>query len=222
MSRIAQRLDALRARVAAAARRAGRDPGEVGIVAVSKTKPAEQIREAIAAGCRDFGENYVQELQDKAAALAALAPRWHFIGHAQRNKAKLLVEVPGLVLVHGVDSVRLARALDAKAARPLEVLVQVNVSGEASKSGCTPAEVPALLDAIAGSEHLRCRGLMTMPPDGEPEAARPFFRQLRALRDRLGGDLPHLSMGMSHDFEVAIEEGATLVRVGTAIFGPRE
>lgn len=224
-STIAERLDQIRERVAAAAVRSGRAPDAVGIVAVSKTKPAALIREAIAAGCVDFGENYVQELQEKAAALASLKARWHFIGHAQRNKAKALVDVAGLSLVHGVDSVRLAHALDAKAERALDVLIQVNVSGEASKSGCAPEQAAELLAAIASSQHLRCRGLMTMPPEGDPEEARPLFRKLRVLRDSLGealGDLPELSMGMSHDFEVAIEEGATLVRVGSAIFGPRE
>ena len=221
---IAPQLAAVHERIRDAATRAGRAAEEVTLVAVSKRKPVEAIAAARDAGCLDFGENYVQELVSKAEALPEL--RWHFIGHLQRNKAKVVVGVPGLVLLHGVDDPRLVGALDRRAAaaeRTLDVLVQVNVSGEQSKSGCAPSEVAALLDTIDAATHVRARGLMTMPPPSDPEQARPFFVALRELRDDLGGParLPELSMGMSGDFEVAIEEGATIVRVGTAIFGAR-
>ena len=187
----------------------------------------EAIVEALEAGCLDFGENYVQELQAKATELTPhSALRWHFIGHLQRNKARHVVAVPALAVVHGIDSAPLLQELDKRAAqldRRLDGLLQVNVAGEDSKGGCAPDELATLLAEAERCRHLRIRGLMTMPPIGEPEEARPHFRALRQLRDAHGGvsRLPELSMGMSHDFEVAIEEGATLVRVGTAIFGQR-
>lgn len=221
MTDIDANLSAVRARCEEARRR-GRHGRAVTLVAVSKKKPLAAIEAARRAGCVDFGENYVQELVDKAARSQGLDLNWHFIGHLQRNKVKELLGARP-VLIHGVDSERLLREIDKRAGgEPRDVLVQVNVSGEGSKSGCAPADVPQLV-AVAGElENVRVRGLMTMPPIGEPEAARPHFRALRELADAVGRDvLPELSMGMSHDFEVAIEEGATLVRVGTAIFGER-
>ena len=193
------------------------------LLAVSKTKPEAMIREAYAAGQRDFGENYVQELCAKAAALADLPDlRFHLIGPLQRNKAKQIVSVASLV--HTVDRASLAEELSKRAAaagKTLRVLLEVNVSGEASKAGCAPSEAPALAAAVRSSPGLALAGLMTIPPDTDDrELARPYFRSLRELRDAIG-DLPELSMGMSHDFEIAIEEGATIVRVGTAIFGSR-
>jgi hypothetical protein len=224
MTTIAERLAAVHERIAAAAARAGRAASSVTLVAVSKTHPPSLIREAARAGQRDFGENYVQELVEKRAALVDLdpPPRWHYIGRLQRNKAK---DVAGrCALVHAVDGAKLAaeidrRALAAGAAQ--DVLVQVNLSGEATKGGVSEAELPALLDAIRPLARVRCVGLMTMPPPvDDAELNRPFFRRLASLARAHA--LPELSMGMSDDFEVAIEEGATLVRVGTAIFGARQ
>jgi PLP dependent protein len=227
---VAERWRAVTARVAAACERAGRSAAEVTVVAVSKTHPADAIREALAAGATDFGENYAQELAGKAAELAAgpapaaPAPRWHFIGRLQRNKARL---VAGKVaLIHAVDSVDLATEIARRAGGVQPILLAVNLGGETSKGGVTPdaaASVARALAAVAGSS---LDGLMTMPPPADdPEAGRPHFLALRALRDRLadelGRPLPVLSMGMSHDFEVAIACGATHVRVGTAIFGSR-
>jgi pyridoxal phosphate enzyme (YggS family) len=196
------------------------------LLAVSKTKPLEAIVEAYQAGQRDFGENYVQELVRKAEALAGLEGiRWHHIGHVQSNKVRQLV--PVTTVVHGVDRLDLVAELDKRAAaagRTLDVLCEVSIAGEDTKSGCEPARLPELLAALGEARHLRLRGLMTMPPfDEDPEASRPHLRRLRELRDAHGGPerLPELSMGMSHDFRVAIEEGATIVRVGTAIFGAR-
>lgn len=223
-STIAERIAVLRERIAAAAARAGRRPESVRLLAVSKTKPAEQIREAYEAGQREFGENYVQELTAKAAALSDLPDvRWHLIGPLQRNKAKPVV--PLVSLVHTVDRPELAVELDRRASaagRAVSVLLEVNVSGELSKAGCAPADAPALAETVRALPHLALAGLMTIPPDTEDrELSRPHFRRLRELRDSLGGELPELSMGMSHDFEIAVEEGATIVRVGTAIFGAR-
>ena len=193
------------------------------LLAVSKTKPESLVREAYAAGQRDFGENYVQELVAKAAALADLPDlRWHLIGPLQRNKVKQVVPVASLV--HTVDRAALAEELSKRAAaagRTVRVLLEVNVAGEASKAGCSPDEAPALAAAVRSLPGLSLGGLMTIPPDTEDrELARPYFRRLREIRDAIG-DLPELSMGMSHDFEIAVEEGATIVRVGTAIFGSR-
>ena len=225
MPQIAQNLEEVRRCIAAAAHRARRDPAQVRLVAVSKTVPVELIKEAVVAGQRLFGENYLQEAQGKIAALGEAAT-WHFIGHLQSNKAKGAV---GLFdLIHGVDRLKLAVALEAAAAqigKVQDLLIQVNLAGEASKSGAAPAAVPGLLREISRLPHLRVMGLMTMPPFLDPEAVRPYFRALRELRDHLqdssGLPLPELSMGMSGDYEVAVEEGATLVRVGTAIFGSR-
>ncbi|WP_437763445.1 YggS family pyridoxal phosphate-dependent enzyme [Sorangium sp. So ce281] len=226
LGNIASRLDEVRRRIASAAARAGRGPEEVRLIAVSKGKPAGAIRAAYAAGQRDFGENYAQELVEKAEALADLDGLvWHAIGQLQRNKAKLVARVAHVV--QSVDREELAVELDRRAAalnRTLDVLIEVNVGGEASKGGCAPGDFAPLLAAIARCAHLRPIGLMTIAPFLEdPNDVAPFFAQLRALRDAHGGRavLPELSMGMSHDFEPAIAQGATWVRVGTAIFGAR-
>ena len=223
---IAGRLAEVRGRVAEAARRSGRAGGEVRLIAVSKGKGAEAIRAAWAAGQRDFGESYAQELAEKAEALGDLGGlAWHAIGRLQRNKAKIVARVAEVV--HSVDREELAVELDRRAAalgRELRVLCEVNVGGEAQKGGCAPDALGALLDAVGRCARLRPVGLMTIAPFLEdPEAVRPFFAALRELRDEHGGAkaLPELSMGMSHDYEAAIAEGATLVRVGTAIFGAR-
>jgi hypothetical protein len=217
---IAGRLAEVRGRIAAAAARAGRRADDVTLVAVTKTHPAMAVRAAYAAGQRDFGENYAQELVAKRAELADLDDaRWHFVGRLQRNKAK---DVVGAALIHAVDGEALAEALARRVAAGArqEVLVQVNLAGEATKAEVAPEEVPALVEAIAALPAIRCVGLMTMPPPAaRPEDNRGHFRALAALAGRIG--LRELSMGMSDDFEVAVEEGATIVRVGTAIFGPR-
>ncbi len=212
--------------VAEAARKSGRSADEVRLLAVSKFHPAEDILMLYRAGQRLFGENYVQEAQAKMAALPAEI-EWHFIGHVQTNKVK---QVAGrFAVIHGVDSVRLARALHDRLAawgREQDVLVQVNLAQEPQKSGISEPELPELAEFLMNSTFLRWRGLMLMPPVfDDPEGARPYFAALRGLRDRLelrhGVDLPELSMGMTGDFAAAIEEGATLVRIGTRIFGER-
>ncbi len=225
MNQVAKNLEEVRKRIEAAARRAGRDPAPVKLVAVSKTVDAGRIKEAWDAGQQIFGENYLQEAKAKIETLGP-GPAWHFIGHLQSNKAKAAVELFGLI--HGVDSLKLARALEKAAAqmgKVQEILIQVNQAGEASKSGVNPEAAAGLLRDIAALPHLRVKGLMTMPPFLDPDEVRPYFRSLNELRDRLEqldlGTLPELSMGMSGDYEVAVEEGATLVRVGTAIFGKR-
>jgi hypothetical protein len=224
---IAANLAQVRERIAAAARAAGRDPSEVRLVAVSKTKPAAAVRQAWEAGQVLFGENYVQEARDKIAQVGP-GPVWHLIGHLQSNKAKLAASL--FAVVETVDRPKIARALDRHArelGKELGVLLQVNVSGEPQKSGCSPEEAEALAQEVAELPGLRLMGLMTMPPFfDQPERARPYFARLRELAQRLARNLPpgsmeELSMGMSGDFEVAIAEGATLVRVGTAIFGAR-
>ena len=229
MSEIELGLSRVRARIEAAARRVGRDPASVLLLAVGKKKPASAIAEAYAAGQRHFGENYAQELVEKHAALAHLdGVVWHFIGQLQSNKARVVA--PLATLVHAVDGERLAIELGKRAlARerslgPLRVLVEVNVGGEASKGGVAPDDLGALLARIERIPGLRLEGLMSIPPPSEtPEGARPYHRRLRELRDAHGGAgrLPTLSMGMTDDLEIAIEEGSTLVRVGTAIFGAR-
>ncbi len=221
MTSVAEGLAEVRERIARACAKAGRSPREVTLVAVSKVHPEEAVREAYVAGQRVFGENYVQELADKAEALTDLTElRWHFIGHLQRNKVKQVVRVGALV--ETVDSARLAAELDKRApeGRTVPILLQVNVAGEAQKSGCAPDDLPRLIADVRSMPHLELRGLMTVPPLGEePEASRPHFARLRELASQHG--LAELSMGMSADLEVAIEEGATIVRVGTAIFGAR-
>jgi len=225
---IAENLAAIQARVTRACEVAGRDPSSVRLLAVSKTKPESAIHEALAAGQRAFGENYAQELRDKVAAFAEVdpAPEWHFIGHLQRNKVKYAVGKAALI--HAVDSEKLARAIGERAARgglTQAVLVEVNVGGEDSKSGVAPEAALALCEAIQSMDGLTLRGLMTIPPYREdPADVAPFFSRLSALAAEgraQGLPLDELSMGMSHDFEVAIAHGATLVRVGTAIFGAR-
>jgi pyridoxal phosphate enzyme (YggS family) len=229
MNDIAASLAAIRQRIAAAAAAAGRDPGSVRLLAVSKTFDADHVRAAYAAGQRDFGENKVQEALQKIEATADLSIRWHLIGHLQSNKVKKAG--PAFAAIHSVDSVDLVRRLDAAAAeggaRP-ELYVQVDLAGESTKFGAPEADIPAIVRAASECRAAVLKGLMLLPPwFDDPEQARPYFRRLRLLRDRLIEDgvdsarLADLSMGMSHDFEVAIQEGATLVRVGTAIFGKR-
>ena len=220
---LAQHLADVRARIDAAAARVGRDAGTVQPVAVTKGHPPEMLLAAYDAGLRLFGESYAQELAEKAAAVAHLPGTGiRLIGHLQRNKAALAVR--HAASVDTVDSARLARTLArlaAEAGRQLPVLIQVNLGGEAQKSGCTPEELPALVAEVRALGALSLRGLFTVPPhDEDPERARPFFRRLRELA--ADGGLRELSMGMTHDFEVAVEEGATMVRIGTALFGPRE
>ncbi len=229
---IAENVARVRDRMARAAGRVGRSPDSVTLMAVSKTVDPERIREAYAAGVRVFGENRVQEFQEKLPALAELRDaEWHLIGHLQTNKARKGAEV--FHAVDSVDSLRLAQKLDQAAAgldKVLPVLIEINIGSEESKSG-VPLDSPALDDLLRGVaqlEHIHVRGLMAVPPLAQnPEATRPYFRLLRDLRDTLAGrKLPRvqmdvLSIGMSHDFEVAIEEGSTCVRVGTAIFGER-
>ena len=228
---IAQNLAEVRGRIDAAARRAGRDPAAVTLVAVSKTFSADHVRAAWNAGQRDFGENKVQEAEQKIAATTDLAgARWHLIGHLQSNKVRKAAAP--FAVIHSIDSVELLNRVDAAAAeqgaRP-QVLVQADLAGEATKHGAGGQEVERLVRRALEARAVRLAGLMLLPPWNEnQEVTRPWFARLRALRDRLvaagipSGVLEHLSMGMSHDFEAAVEEGATLVRVGTAIFGKRE
>lgn len=228
---IAENLAEVRRRIAAAARRAGRDPAAVRLVAVSKYRSMDEIRAVVEAGQLDLAENRVQEAQEKVETLARLVaparPVWHLIGHLQSNKAKYVVDL--FDLVHSVDTVKVAEALqiacEKKGRDSLDILVQINVSGEESKSGLAPGEAEGAIRAIAAMGRLRVKGLMTMAPyEAAPEDTRPVFRGLRELRDSLkalripGVALEDLSMGMTNDYEVAVEEGATLVRIGTAIF----
>jgi pyridoxal phosphate enzyme (YggS family) len=229
---IAENIAEVRERIEAAARRSGRSPEQVALMAVSKTHPVDRIREAYAAGLRLYGENRVQEFAGKAGALADLAgTEWHMIGHLQTNKASKAAEL--FSALDSVDSVKLADKLDLAArtlGKELRVLIEINVGGEAAKTGLAPdsRELEEVLLAAPRLEALEFRGLMTVPPfTDDPEDARPYFRKLRELRDAIaarklpGASMDVLSMGMSHDFEVAIEEGSTCVRVGTAIFGER-
>jgi len=214
------RLDQVESRIAAAAARAGRKRSDIRLVAVTKKFPAAISAEAYALGLRDFGENYVQEFEAKRGELTGCAEaRYHFIGHLQSNKTKKAAEI--FDVIQTVDSAKIARRLDADAGgASKEVLIEVKLSTEEAKAGAAPEEVPALVEAIRGCPHLRLLGLMTMPPwSDEGESSRPYFARLRELARSNG--LEHLSMGMSHDLEAAIEEGATIVRVGTALFGPR-
>jgi len=225
---IAANLASIRAEIAAACARCGRDPAAVRLVAVSKTHPAALVEAAWTAGQVEFGESYVQEFLAKTELVKAPV-QWHFIGHLQSNKVKYL---PGKVsLVHSVDRLSLAEEIDRQwgtAGRIADVLIEVNLGDETSKAGVAEAAVESLLTRLAGLPHLAVRGLMAIPPYlADPEEVRPYFRRLRELAVRLdalalpGVSMHELSMGMSHDFTVAIEEGATLVRVGTAIFGER-
>ena len=229
MASISDRLAGIRLRIAEAARSAGRDPSSVRLIAVSKTVPIESVREAYLAGQRDFGENRVQDARQKLSTSTDLEIRWHLLGHLQTNKARKAA--PAFALIHSVDSVELLGKLDlaaADAGTQPELLIQVDLAGEAAKSGAAPDAARRIVEAAARCQAVRVAGLMTLPPVPEsPEDARPWFRQLRELRERwLAEGVPapmlrELSMGMSGDFEVAIEEGATMVRVGTAIFGSR-
>jgi len=221
---IEERLEIVRARIGAAAHRARRDPASIRLVLASKTQPGEAIRAASRAGACDFGENYVREAIAKRTELADLTEiRWHLIGHLQTNKAKAAASA--FALIHSVDSVRLAEALaHAQSSPRVRALIEVNVGAEPSKSGAVPDSVAAILDAVRGK--IEIDGLMTIPPPAaSAEAARPHFARLREMRDRLatqsGLALSELSMGMTDDFEVAIEEGATIVRIGRAVFGER-
>jgi pyridoxal phosphate enzyme (YggS family) len=226
---IAGNLHDVRSRIDAASRRAGRAPGDVRLIAVSKTFGADHVRAAWAAGQRDFGENKVQEALQKIADTADIEIRWHLIGHLQSNKAKRAAGP--FACIHSVDSIDLLEKLDAAAAAQgasPEVLVQVDLAGEATKFGADAGAARHLLDAALAARAVRLSGLMLIPPwNDDQEQTRPWFVRLRELRDRwVASGVPatavrHLSMGMSHDFEAAIEEGATLVRVGTAIFGKR-
>ena len=227
---IAGRVAAVRDRIARAAARAGRAADEVTLIAVSKTFPAAAVREAFAAGLRDFGENKVQEAEEKAPALADLAAqglRWHLVGHLQSNKARKAAFL--FDRIHSLDDAALGPRLEKAAAqkgRVLPVLVQVDLAGEATKFGVSEEKLEGILDALRGLKSVHVEGLMVLPPYQEdPEKSRPYFRRLRELRDEARARNlivgSHLSMGMSHDLEVAVEEGATLVRVGTALFGER-
>jgi hypothetical protein len=226
---ISDNLRQIKANIATAANKAGRDPQTVKLVAVSKYVPIERIQEAVDAGQRLFGENYLQEAAEKIERLQGDIS-WHFIGHLQSNKAKQAASL--FPMVETVDRLKIARALDNQASqlgKELSILIQVNVGREAQKSGVLPEEAPTLLRTIQAETNLKVCGLMTMPPFFDaPEKSRPFFRQLKELADELASkrlftDNSHveLSMGMSGDYEVAIEEGATIVRVGTALFGSR-
>ena len=225
---IASNLQDIQGRIRSAALAAGRDPASVRLVAVSKTRPAGDVREACRAGQSVFGENYVQELAAKATEVSEPV-EWHFIGHLQSNKVRQLAGM--VAMIHSVDRLSLAQEVSRQwgmLGRCCDILVQVNLSGEASKSGTTEAEALQLVRAVAALPHVRIRGLMTMPPFfDDPEAARPFFAELLRLSRRIAAEgipaveMRELSMGMSGDFEAAIREGATLVRVGTSIFGAR-
>lgn len=224
MSTIAENSATVLERIAAASRTAGRDPATVGLLAVSKTKPAAALREAAAAGLRDFGENYLQEALDKQPALADLPLVWHFIGPIQSNKTRAIA--CHFDWVHSVDRLKIAQRLAEQRPPehgPLNICLQVNVSGEASKSGCYPDDLPALAAAVSQLPNLRLRGLMAIPePTEDPASQRAAFARLRTLSEALNLGLDTLSMGMSQDLEAAIAEGATWVRVGTALFGARD
>jgi hypothetical protein len=224
-----QRLEQIKERIRQAAESCNRDAESVRLVAVSKTIPAETVKDAIESGVTILGENYVQEVREKFNALVQYPLSWHLIVHLQSNKAKYAVRL--FDLIHSVDSLKLARELHKaaqKADKVQPILVQVNISGEGTKSGISAKEAPGLISEISRMENLSIKGLMTMPPYFyQPEKVRPFFAALRELRDEIKKQAPanvsmeELSMGMTGDFEVAIEEGATLVRIGTAIFGER-
>ena len=225
------RLDEVRRKIAAAAQKSGRDPETITLVAVSKTHPSAAVRDAIKLGLTDFGENRVQEAEDKIAAIGRSAARWHLIGHLQANKVRRAVKL--FDVIHSLDSIslahRLERACVESAREELQVLIQVDLAGETTKSGIAATELPELARVVNECSRLKFMGLMLLPPYFEdPENVRPFFYRLRDLRDELqaaglfAGTSGELSMGMTHDFQVAIEAGATMLRVGTAIFGERE
>jgi pyridoxal phosphate enzyme (YggS family) len=224
------RFEDVRNRVDTAARRANRSPEDITLIAISKTHPAETLKEGLEAGITDFGENRIQEAEGKIVELGRTAARWHLVGHLQTNKAGRAVKL--FDCIHSLDSVELAERLErlcvADDRAELPVLIQIDLGDEQTKTGIEPGKLPELLTAVAKCERVRLVGLMTLPPFFEnPDCARPYFKTLRELRDELqtqgkfGETAGELSMGMSHDFEIAIEEGATMVRVGTAIFGER-
>lgn len=224
MSSIGHNLEEVRRRITEAAERSGRDPGEIKLVAVSKTHPPDVLQEALDAGATVLGENKVQEAERKIPDVGRDAAEWHLIGHLQSNKARKAVQL--FDVIHSIDSVKLAERLericDEEDRDELSVLVQVDLAGEETKSGIPESELPELIDLLAACQHLKLIGMMVLPPFfDDPETTRPYFKRLREIRDRLvpGGEL---SMGMSNDYEVAVEEGSTMVRVGTAIFGERE
>ena len=219
METLELRLAEVKRRIAGAAGRARRDPAQITLMAVTKVFPAQVICDAYALGLRDFGENYVQEFEDKLPAVGGLhQARFHLIGHLQANKSRRAAEI--FHSIQTLDSARLARRLN-EIGKPLDVLLEVKLSPEQAKAGVAPEELPGLIASVRACPNLRLLGLMTMPPWSEDqEVSRPYFRRLRELAREHA--LPHLSMGMSHDFEAAIEEGATFVRVGTALFGRRK
>ncbi|MGY4660731.1 pyridoxal phosphate enzyme (YggS family) [Pseudomonas chlororaphis] len=224
MSTIADNTALVSARIRAAAQASQRDESSIHLLAVSKTKPAAALREAYAAGLRDFGENYLQEALGKQAELGDLPLSWHFIGPIQSNKTRAIAE--NFAWVHSVDRLKIAQRLSEQRPAdlpPLNICIQVNVSGEASKSGCTPADLPALASAISALPRLKLRGLMAIPEPTEDRAAQDAaFAAVRSLNDNLDLPTDTLSMGMSHDLEAAIAQGATWVRIGTALFGARD
>jgi pyridoxal phosphate enzyme (YggS family) len=222
---VKENLAMIRDRIAAATQKAGRDPAEVTLVAVTKTFGADVIEEALSAGVRDIGENRVQEARQKHAVIGDRAT-WHLVGHLQTNKVRDALKI--FSLIHSLDSRHLAEEIEKRATKSVDCLVEVNTSGEESKFGVTPAQVFDLCDALKGLKRINLLGLMTIGPGWavtDPEASRPCFKLLRDLRDELAQQLdrplPVLSMGMSADFEIAVEEGSTMVRVGTALFGAR-
>jgi PLP dependent protein len=220
MSDVAANLAGIRSRIEAAARRAGRDPASVRLIGASKTVAPEVIEAAMDAGLRDFGENFIQEAEERMDALGPRAQdaTWHFIGHLQTNKAKDALQ--RFDILESVDSLRLAQQLSRRANAPIRILLEVNVAQEGSKFGFAPSEVATAVDAVRQLPNLDLIGLMTIAPAADnPETVRPYFRQLRELAEAHG--LTELSMGMTDDFEVAIEEGATMIRIGRAIFGER-
>ncbi len=229
MNSIADRLHEIRLRIERAAEKAGRNPKTIRLIAVSKTKPVSLIREAVAAGVTDFGENYIQEAREKIPQVAGKV-RWHFIGHLQKNKAKYAAAL--FEWVHTIDRIEIADALDRRAGmegHQLKALIEVNVGKEATKSGVEEKELIPLVEHVSGLPNLSLKGLMVIPPiTTDPHEAREYFIKTRRLAEQVdalhitGVSMEELSMGMTSDFEVAIEEGATMVRIGTAIFGPRE
>jgi len=229
MVNVAANYQNIRARIGEAAARVGRDPNSIKLLAAAKSQSVEAISAAIAGGVALIGENYVQEAQEKKTRLSEPA-EWHMIGHLQRNKSKLAVQL--FDLIESLDGIALARELDKEGrsrGKKVRVFVEVNVAGEESKSGIAKSAVASLMESAAELSHLRIEGLMTVPPFRENlEDVRPYFRELRELKDQLNAvglpnvELKELSMGMTHDYTVAIEEGATIVRVGTALFGPRK
>ncbi len=221
---VGENLQAVRQTIARSAERAGRDPNKIVLVVVTKTFPVERIREALAVGLRILGENRVQEALPKIEEIGPANVDWHLIGHLQTNKVKFIEG--RFRMVQSLDAVGLVEALDRRIQAPLDVLVEVNVAEEPQKTGVLPADLGAVVHAVTAAQHLRLRGLMTVAPlVPDPETVRPVFRQLRSLRDKtseqLGVALPVLSMGMTDDYATAVEEGATMLRLGRAIFGPR-